>query len=65
MLHGEDYLATLRIDDDDFDTIACAETSAVSAVHPFYPHEFMPDIRGTPAQEDPLPNEGIKALLED
>lgn len=54
-VHGANYTATLRIDDDDFGLIACSDTSAVSAEHPYYSRDFKPDTRGTPPHKNPLP----------
>ena len=54
-VHGANYTATLRIDDDDFGLIACSDTSAVAATHPFYARSALPDTRGTPPHENPLP----------
>ncbi|GBG25079.1 Hypothetical Protein FCC1311_012962 [Hondaea fermentalgiana] len=69
-LLGEQYVARLRIDDDDGDEqvnrLFCPEASyRTSWYHPFYSASETPDLRGTPASRAPLPEtEKVKWVLE-
>jgi len=59
-LLGEQYIARLRIDDDDHDEqvnrLFCPQVSKpLSSIHPFYAEKDLPDLQGTPARREPLP----------
>lgn len=67
---GEQYVARLRIDDDDnsvqVNRLFCPEMSyPISRYHPFYSASEVPDLKGTPASRHPIAEtEHSKWVLE-